>query len=82
MTIVYGLKPFAKGIIHAMLYEEWVVQVWLLLGVELLTVVIILVFEFRNDNHRSKVVFMVDVAYSGCFIILNLFLLLKYGYWE
>ena len=80
MIIVYGLKPFAKGIIHAMLYEEWVAQIWSLLGIELLTVVIVCVFEFRNDNHRSKVVFMLDVAYSGCFILLNLLLLLKYEY--
>ena len=35
MIIVYGLKPFAKGIIHAMLYEEGVAQIWPLLGVEL-----------------------------------------------
>ena len=82
MTIVYGLKPFTKGIIHAMLYEEWVVQVWLLLGVELLTVVIVLMFEFRNDNHRSKVVFMLDVTFNGCYVILNLLLLLKYGYFD
>ena len=82
MTIVYGLKPFTKGIIHAMLYEEWVIQVWLLFGVELLTAIIICVFEFRNDNHRSKVVFMLDVTFNGCFVILNLLLLLKYGYFD
>ena len=82
MIVVYGLKPFAKGIIHALLYEEWVAQIWSLLGVELLTIFIACVFEFRNDNHRSKVVFMVDIMYSGCFVILNLLLLLKHGYFD
>ena len=82
MIVVYGLKPFAKGIIHALLYEEWVAQIWSLLGVELLSTIVVCVFEFRNDNHRSKVVFMADIMYSGCFVILNLLLLLKHGYFD
>ena len=33
MTISYGLRPFLKGVIHALLYEHWVVQMWMLMGV-------------------------------------------------
>ena len=54
----------------------------LLLGVELLTAVIVLVFEFSNDSHTSKVVLIFDAAYTEFFIILNLLQFLKYGYLE
>ena len=43
---------------------------------------IIFLFEFRNDNHRSKVVFMMDLTYSVCLILLNTLLLLKYEYFH
>ena len=33
MTLMYGVRPFLKGAIHALLFEQWVVQLWLLLGV-------------------------------------------------
>ena len=80
MIIVYGIKPFLKGTIHALLYKQWTIQIWMLLGVELLIILTIFIMEFRNDNHRSKLVFMMDITYSFSFAIFDLLLLLKYEY--
>ena len=33
MTIMYGFRPFLKGVIHAVLYEHWEMQMWMLTGV-------------------------------------------------
>ena len=50
------------------------------MGVELLIILIIFIMEFRNDNHRSKLVFMMDITYSFSLAIFDLLLLLKYEY--
>ena len=80
MIIVYGIKPFLKGTIHALLYKQWTIQIWMLLGVELLIILTIFIMEFRNDNHRSKLAFMMDITYSFSLAIFDLLLLLKYEY--
>ena len=33
MTITYGVRPFLKGLIHGIFFENWVFQIWLLIGV-------------------------------------------------
>ena len=33
MLIMYGMRPFLKGAVHAILYEEWEVQIWVLMGI-------------------------------------------------
>ena len=80
MIIVYGIKPFLKGTIHALLYKHWTVQIWMLLGVEVLIILTIFIMEFRNDNHRSKLIFMMDITYFFSLGIFDLLLLLKYEY--
>ena len=35
MVILYGLRPFLKGTVHALMYNNWCLQIWLLFGVEL-----------------------------------------------
>ena len=82
MIIAYGARPFIKGIIHALMYNNWVAQMWMLAGVEILILTVILVFEFRFDNHRSKPVFMMDSVYYSCLIILDLLFLMKYEYFK
>ena len=82
MVILYGLRPFLKGAVHALLYDNWELQVWLLFGVELAIWLTMLGFEFRNDSHRSKPVFMMDACYYGCLIILNWLFLCKYEYFK
>lgn len=32
MIIVYGVKPFLKGAVHALMYDRWETQMWLLLS--------------------------------------------------
>ena len=64
MTIVFGVKPFLKGVIHALFYDQWVVQIWLLIRVELAIVVVILVFEIVLDNHKSTLILVIELVYS------------------
>lgn len=33
MIICYGVRPFLKGLMHAILYEYWELQIWSLVGV-------------------------------------------------
>ena len=33
MTLAYGVRPFLKGAIHALLYERWELQIWMLTGI-------------------------------------------------
>ena len=33
MTVTFGIRPFLKGIVHAMLFEHWLAQIWSLIGI-------------------------------------------------
>lgn len=44
MVIAYGARPFLKGVIHALMYRNWFVQMWMLAGVEILILTVILIF--------------------------------------
>ena len=57
MIVVYGLQPFFKGAIHAILYENWYYQIWGLMGLEITIFLTVLIFEFIKGNHRSKIAF-------------------------
>ena len=78
MMIIYGLRPFIKGAIHSLFYHNWVLQMWSLMAAEITILLIIAFFEFKFDNHKSKIVFMLDVSYYASLIILDVLLLLKY----
>ena len=82
MILLYGVRPFLRGAIHVLMFYHWFTQVWLLFGTELLILFMLLVWEFTCDNHRSKLVFMMDATYSGCLVLLNLLLLFKYEYFK
>ena len=82
MVVLYGLRPFLKGAVHALLYDHWQLQMWLLFGVELAIWLVMLGFEFFQDSHRSKSVFMMDASYYGCLILLNFLFLCKYEYFK
>ena len=64
------------------MYDHWVWQVWLLAITEVVIMVVICTFEFRNDNHKSKPFFMMDMSYYGCLVMLNVLLLCKYEYFK
>ena len=82
MILTFGVRPFLKGAVHALLYGNWELQIYLLIAVELLTQLTVLVFEFRFDSHRSKIIFMLDTLYFWSLIILNMLFLLKYEYYK
>ena len=42
----------------------------------------IFVFEFRFGNHKSKIVFMMDITYYWSLILINVLILCKYYYFE
>ena len=82
MVVLYGIRPFLKGAIHALVYNNWELQMWLLFGVELAIWMVMLGFEFGKDSHRSKPVFMMDACYYGCLILLDVLFLCKYEYFK
>ena len=82
MTLLHGVRPFLKATVHALMYDHWEAQMWLLFSIELVIWLTTLGFEFGFDNHRSKPVFMMDVTYYGCLMILNLLFLCKYQYFK
>ena len=71
MTICYGVKPFLKGAVHALLYDHWVIQIYLLLSIEVIILLIVVYFEMRTDNYKSVLMFMMEVSYFVGLIILN-----------
>ena len=80
MTIIFGVKPFLKGLIHAVFYDQWVLQIWFLAGVELSIVGIVIVFEIVLDSHKSTLILVIEVLYAFSLTGLNLLLLCKYEY--
>ena len=58
MTICYGVRPFLKGAVHALLYDHWVIQIYLLLSIEVIILLIMLYFEMRTENYKSVLMFM------------------------
>ena len=44
MTILFGTRPFLKGIVHAFFFEHWTLQIWLLIGIEALVIFITILF--------------------------------------
>jgi hypothetical protein len=44
MIILYGVRPFLKGSVHALFYENYVLQLGLLIGIEVLMIIITIAF--------------------------------------
>ena len=82
MMLCFGVRPFLKGVIHALLYENWELQIYLLMSVEVIILVLTLYFQFNYDSHKSALRFMMEVSYSCSLIILNVLFLLKYEYFK
>ena len=80
MTVTFGVRPFLKGIVHALLFEHWLAQIWSLIGIEIAMVTIIVFFEITLDSHKSRLILLFELLYSSCLIGVNVLLLLKHEY--
>ena len=80
MTLTFGVRPFLKGIVHALLFEHWLAQIWALIGIEAGIVAIIMLFEILLDSHKSRLILLFELLYSSTFIAVNVLLLLKHEY--
>ena len=80
MTITYGCRPFLKGLAHAMFFENWNLQIWVLIGIEVSTLIIIVLFEIVLDNHKSRLTLLFEILYSLSLVGMNVLLLLKHEY--
>ena len=58
MTITFGVRPFLKGLVHAAFFEQWNLQIWFLIGIELTIISVIILFEIILDNHRSRLILL------------------------
>jgi ABC-type multidrug transport system fused ATPase/permease subunit len=80
MTIAYGLKPMVKGLVHALLYDHFSLQLHLLLLAEFAGLLTTLLFEHAYGNHKSKSLLALEVVYSCSFVFLNAMILFKMVY--
>lgn len=80
MTILYGMRPFLKGCTHAFLYENWELQLILLMANDIVTIGIISLFEYFLGCHKSKIVFALEIIYHSALVIFDIMLLCKYKY--
>ena len=80
MTFVFGFRPFFKGAVHAFLFEQWTLQIWLLLGIELLMTFIVILFEVVADNHKHRLILLFELLYSFCLVGVNVLLLCQHKY--
>ena len=80
MSFVYGARPFFKGVVHALFFERWILQIWLLIGIELLMIFITILFEIILDNHKNRTILFFELLYSFCLVGLNILLLCKYDF--
>ena len=80
MTLTYGCRPFFKGLVHAMFFESWNLQIWLLIGIEVCTLIVIVLFEIILDNHKSRLTLLFETLYSLSLVGMNVLLLLKHDY--
>ena len=82
MTLTFGIRPFSKGLVHAMFFESWNLQIWLLVGIEALTLILIILFEIVLDSHKCRVTLFFEVLYSFALIAMNVLLLCKHDYFS
>ena len=54
----------------------------MLAGTEVIILIVIFTFEFKEDSHKSKPIFIMDTTYYGCLVILNILPLCKYEYFK
>ena len=80
MTILFGVRPFLKGIVHAFFFEQWTLQIWLLIGIEALMIFITILFEIVLDNHKHRIILFFELLYSFCLIGLNILLLCQHEF--
>lgn len=80
MMFLYGLRPFMKGMAHAIFYHNFVVQLQVLAVIEVGMILLTLGFQYFLDSHKSKTVLVLEVVYMGCLVMVNVLLLLKHHY--
>ena len=80
MTITYGLRPFLKGLAHGIFFDSWVLQIWLLIGIEAVIIIVTLIFEKVLDSHKSSAILYLETTYYISLIGLNFLMLCKYEY--
>jgi hypothetical protein len=80
MTILYGFRPFLKGTAHALFYNNLQLQLWFLLGIEIVMIIITVSFEYFWGNHKSRKVLTLELLYMTGLVCFNFLLLLKYHY--
>jgi hypothetical protein len=80
MIFLYGIRPFMKGLAHAMFYSSFVSQLQVLAAIEVSMILLTLGFEVFIGNHKSRKILTFELLYMGCLVILNILLLLKHHY--
>ena len=71
MTLIYGVRPLSRGIIHALMYYDPDKQLLLLSIVDGLLMLIIIDYSIRSGIHVNKLRLCCDLVYFGSGVIMN-----------
>jgi hypothetical protein len=80
MIFLYGIRPFMKGLAHALFHSHFVLQLQILVAIEVAMMLLTLAFEVCIGNHKSRKVLVLELLYMACLVLLNILLLLKHHY--
>lgn len=80
MIILYGVRPFLKGVIHSLFFNNVSLQLSLLAGTEIGVIIITLAFQYFFDNHKRYSILFLEILYMTCLVTLNFLLLNKHCY--
>ena len=80
MIFLYGIRPFMKGLAHALFHSHFVLQLQILAAIEVAMILLTLAFEVCIGNHKSRKVLVLELLYMVCLVLLNILLLLKHHY--
>ena len=80
MILLYGIRPFLKGFIHAFFHHHFVLQIWLLIGVEVLVLTLTLSFQYFLENHKVIKILTLEILSMIALVALNYLILLKHHY--
>lgn len=74
VTTIYGVRPLLRGIMHAFLGEYTVIQLFSIAGIDLVTIFLIVIVEFKRKVYISKCGLLCDLIYYISLMLFNLLL--------
>ena len=71
MSVVYGVRPFVRGVIHSVFYEEIELQLMLLSLSDVIIIFVLAEINFQSDIFKSKICLTLLYVYFLLTILQN-----------